>query len=83
MQLKEYVCDTLDKHLLAQALNIPLQDVTSKHSYVMIGAQKSDKQKLESFFLNLRNHIVPNWLQNQALTFNHLVETLKEEYIIS
>jgi hypothetical protein len=83
MQMKEYICDTSQRALLALALNIPLTDITSKHSYVMIGAYKSDPQKLQSFFLKLSHEIVPNWLQNQGLTFNDLVDTVREEYIIS
>jgi hypothetical protein len=83
MLLKEYVCDTLNKSRLATALNTPLPDLASKQAYVMLGAHKPDARKLESFFLNLSNTIVPNWLQNQALTFNDLVGTLREEYLIS
>jgi hypothetical protein len=83
MPLKEYICDTSDKNLLAKALNIPLTDVASKQSYVMTGAHKADQPKLRSFFLKLSHEIVPNWMQNQGLTFSDLVETIKEEYIIS
>jgi hypothetical protein len=83
MPLKEYVCDTSNKDLLAKALNIPVSDVSCKQSYVMIGAHTADKPKLQSFFLKLSQEIVPNWMQNQGLTFNDLVETIREEYIIS
>jgi hypothetical protein len=83
MPLKEYICDTSDKNLLAKALNIPLTDVASKQSYVMTGAHKADQPKLRSFFLKLSHEIVPSWMQNQGLTFSDLVETIKEEYIIS
>jgi hypothetical protein len=83
MPLKEYVCDTFNKELLAKALNIPLTDVASKQSYAMIGAHKADPPKLQSFFWKLSHEIVPNWMQNQGLTFSDLVETIREEYIIS
>ena len=83
MTMKEYVCNTGSKELLAMALNIPLPDITLKHSYVMIGAHKGDLNKLQSFFLKLSHDIVPNWMQNQGLNFNDLVETIREEYIIS
>jgi hypothetical protein len=83
MPLKEYICETSNKNLLANTLNIPLSDVVSKKSYVMTGAQQADVKKLQSFFSKLSHDIVPNWMQNQGLTFHDLVETIKEEYIIS
>jgi hypothetical protein len=83
MPIKEYLADTCDKGLLAKALNTPLSDIASRQSYVMIGAHTADKAKLHSFFLKLSHDIIPNWMQNQGLTFNDLVDTIREEYIIS
>jgi hypothetical protein len=83
MTMKEYISNTCDRDLLAKALNIPLSEIASKQSYVMTGSHKADKAKLHSFFLKLSHDIIPSWMQNQGLTFNDLVETIREEYIIS
>jgi hypothetical protein len=84
MPLKEYICCTQDKSLLATALNIvDVSTVTEKHAYVMTGAKLPDTRKLESFFGKLRHEVVPNWLQNEGLTLNDFVDTVREEYVIS
>jgi hypothetical protein len=83
MPIKEYICNTQDRSLLAAALNIPLTDVKNKKSYVMTGAKNADAKKLESFFTRMHGEIIPMWMQNQALSCNDLVNTIKEEYIIS
>jgi hypothetical protein len=83
MQMKEYVCDTVDANLLAIALNIPPVEIRSKQSYVMTGARKPSALKLESFFHKLSREIVPNWLQNQGAILDDLINTIREEYIIA
>jgi hypothetical protein len=84
MPLKEYVCDTQNKSLLAVALNLAdASEVTGKHAYAMIGARQPDAPKLESFFLKLGQEIVPQWLQNETLGPNDLANTVRDEYIIS
>jgi hypothetical protein len=49
----------------------------------MTGARNPDHPKLESFFIKLSHEIVPKWLQNESLTTNDLVHTIREEYIVS
>jgi hypothetical protein len=83
MTMKEYISNTRDRDLLAKALNIPWSEIASKQAYVMTGSHKADKAKLHSFVLKLSHDIIPSWMQNQGLTFNDLVETIREEYIIS
>jgi hypothetical protein len=84
MTLKEYVSDTQNKQRLAAALNLATtSEVTCKHAYVMTGAKTSDPPKLESFFTKLSHEIVPKWLQNESLTTNDFVHTIREEYVVA
>jgi hypothetical protein len=84
MPLKEYVCDTQNKERLAVALNLTtVSEATGKHAYAMTGARTPDCPKLESFFVKLSSDIVPKWLQNQSLSINDFVHTIRNEYIVS
>lgn len=83
MQLKEYVCDTSDKKLLAMALNIQPQNIGEKKASGMLGANKPPAEKLVNFFTSLSTQIVPTWMQNQSLTQTDLVNVIREEYVIS
>jgi hypothetical protein len=82
IQLKEYVCDTSNRKLFSEALNTPPCDITSKKCYVLTGTRTGDAKKLSSFFIVLKNEIIPNWLQDQELTVSDLVNAIREQYII-
>jgi hypothetical protein len=84
MPLKEYVCDTQNRELLAAALNLTnTPETNGKHAYVMTGTKQAEPLKLENFFGTLSTQIVPNWLQNEGLTISDLVNTIREEYVVS
>lgn len=82
IQLKEYLCNTSDKELLATALNVDLADLPRTKTHDMAGSAQADKEVLHRFFVDLHKNIVPGWLQCEARKPSELSREVQQCYIV-
>lgn len=81
IQLKEYLCNTSDKELLAATLNVNVADLPNTSTHEMTGSAQADKETLRRFFADLNKNIVPEWLQCEAKKPSELAREVQQCYI--
>lgn len=81
--LKNFVCQSDDRKLLADCVQVAEGQVGSSDVYDMCQSARASPEKLRRFFELLSNKLVPEFLMDTQKSFNEFERKCRSEYVAS